>query len=46
MLGGFHSDNQCMAFIACGDVFLLFMGAVALFFLSSMLCFCDYFFVI
>jgi len=35
-----------MAFIACGDVFLMFMGAVALFFFSSILCFYDYFFVI
>ena len=29
MLSEFHNNNQCMAFIVCGDVFLMFTGAAA-----------------
>ena len=39
MLGGFPCTNQRMAFIVCGDFFLMFTGAAALFLLSSVLCF-------
>jgi len=39
MLSEFHNNNQCMAFVVCGDVFLMFTGAAALFLLSSVLCF-------